>query len=417
MITRPLLTSALEWSPENRTELADLQEGLASLNHRNQHAVPSKAQEIVGHWAFERGKFVALFFYMIWIGVDAELNHEDLLYMAPWYVQIVSWVFCAWFVFEFVMTLCTVKDMQLLQMFESGIMVCLVWETCGTFLVFRVVGLNADIGPWTLWCLRTFQLVRIIGYVLRLWLNVPMFVRFARGIIARLEYLTMSLFLLVCVIFIFSIILIKYKTKDQDSCFEGLLHAMHCLIKQGVFADQMDIVQQFFDQDWTSYWTFMFFLLFGSFTTNLLFIGACCDVLNLGIATEYKYRSTREQEEQIDRILQEVNADGNHMISIHEFKELCESEHAEIMMKAMKIDVQDLWDLGPFIFFEIDEIEIELMREYLLKLRGDSEITVQDIVTTRKVILEELAKRIPEKRKSEIFNSKLTSRRVSEVDF
>lgn len=63
-------------------------------------------------------------------------------------------------------------------------------------------------------------------------------------------------------------------------------------------------------------------------------------------------------------------------------------------MVELEIDVQDLWDLGEFIFFETDEISIEDFQKHILQLRGSNSATVKDIVDTRKFFLEELDKRI-----------------------
>jgi len=174
---------------------------------------------------------------------------------------------------------------------------------------------------------------------------------------------------------------------------------MHCLMTQGIFADQATMIQELLDYDVSSYFVFIWFLVLGNLGALNLFIGVCVDVVNNVSDTEEKHRRDELAKLRTEELLREVAGDADD-VTIYEFKELCESEHAHARLMALEIDVQDLWDLGGFIFFDTDEISHEALQKHILQLRGSNPCTVKDVVDTRKFFLEELDKRVPAARES-----------------
>merc|ERR1711957_758513 len=98
------------------------------------------------------------------------------------------------------------------------------------------------------------------------------------------------------------------------------------------------------------------------------------------------------------------------MIDMYEFRQLCEDDQVRETMLDLEIDVQDLWELGSFIFFDKDEISTKDFQKYLMHLRGSNPVTVKDIVDTRKFVLDELEKRIQAPRESQWFMDDTQSR-------
>jgi len=208
--------------------------------------------------------------------------------------------------------------------------------------------------------------------------------------------------LLVFVIFFFAIVFVKLQVQTDDGCFEGLLMAMHCLTTQGVFADQATMINDMLSLNMTSYVAFLLYLLLETLTVLNLFIGVCCDVINRVGEAEGKHRRLEEAQQGTLKMVQEFDDDGNNSISMQEFRELCVSERCQQQLRELEIDVEDLWELADFIFFEKDEIGIEEFQKHIMQLRGSNIATVKDIVDMRKFFLEEIHKAINGGRPSRI---------------
>jgi len=238
------------------------------------------------------------------------------------------------------------------------------------------------------------QIWRIVGQILRFWCQVPNFVWLAKGLLTGMRSIAVTLALMSCAVFVFAIIFIKLGTPSSEDCFDTVLLAMHCLMKQGIFADQMDMISDLFNVNLTAYFTFIIYLLVANLGFLNLFVGVFVDIVNKVSDQEEKSRREQEASEITMRMLEEIDQDEDQCISIYEFRDLCESETAYDKMVTLEVDVQDLWDLGPFIFFDKDEISLQEFQKHIMQLRGSNPVTVKDIVDTRKFVLEELEKRM-----------------------
>merc|ERR1712107_459619 len=103
-------------------------------------------------------------------------------------------------------------------------------------------GLRRNPGAWSHWISQVLQLLRIMGQILRFWLLVPNFVWLFKGMITGLRSILVTLLMLCTMIFSFAVVFVKLETPSEDDCFDSVLFAMHCLMIQGIFADQQAMV-------------------------------------------------------------------------------------------------------------------------------------------------------------------------------
>merc|ERR1712046_34728 len=129
----------------------------------------------------------------------------------------------------------------------------------------------------------------------------------ARGVLTGLRSITVTLLLLVSVTFMFAVIFIKIRTPSDEDCFEEVLFAMHCLMMQGIFADQAQMIQQMLSDSLANYLVFLSYLVIGSLGTLNLFIGVCVDVANTVSDAEERHLRENEAKETLSKLLKDID--------------------------------------------------------------------------------------------------------------
>lgn len=275
-------------------------------------------QVMKAHWCFLPATQFVLFLNLLWVGVETDWNKHETLFDAPLKFQFVNNLFCMFFLFEFTVRLKVLMIKDVSFYFTGLLVLLLCWETWMQPLLYFICGFNSDTGPWRLWIFKILQLTRICGQILRLWLFVPFFGSLAKGVMTGLRSIIITLVLLCCVTFTFAIIFVKMRTPVEDGCFDTVFFAMHCLMMQGIFSDQAQMIQEMFELNWTSYIVFLWYLIVGSLANLNLFIGVCCDVVNKVSEADEKTRRDQYAKEMTVEMLMEVDSDFNQLISVCE---------------------------------------------------------------------------------------------------
>merc|ERR1719356_2447761 len=106
---------------------------------------------------------------------------------------------------------------------------------------------------------------------------------------------------------------------------------MNCLLLQGVFADQAQIIQNMLDQGLIYYFLMVTFLVVVTMTVLNMLIGVMCELIGSTAECEREAVILENVRENVQDILDTVDSDGNGMISEDEFVKILESEEAVIL--------------------------------------------------------------------------------------
>merc|ERR1711957_117765 len=109
----------------------------------------------------------------------------------------------------------------------------------------------------------------------------------------------------------------------------------------------------------TAYFTFLVYMIVANLGTLNLFIGVFVDIVNKVGEAEEKTRKDEQANRDAVDLLEKIDQDGDKMISIYEFQDLCSDADSRDMMAKLDIDVADLWESGPFLFHYNDDISID----------------------------------------------------------
>jgi len=337
----------------------------------------------------------------IWIAVDTDLNKASSLLEAAPLFQVADNFFCCFFVFEICMRFgAFLRKRDAFRdgwfLFDSTLVLFMVWETWVMTAVCLVMGdSGASEASSKTTILRIFRLFRLsrVARMARLLRFMPELMVLIKGMAMAMRSVASTLCLLLIIIYVFAIFFTELLSEAPvgKGCFENVPQAMNCLLLDGVFADQAQFITSLLAEHWFYYVVVLIYLLLGSLTVMNMLIGVICEVVSVVAQVEKEEMAVEAMKYKIRSMLPQLDADGNQMVSMDEFKQLLESPSAAHMLQDVGVDVVALVDFGDFIFNNREEVSFSLFIETVLQLRGTNTATVKDVVDMRKFILRELA--------------------------
>jgi len=231
--------------------------------------------------------------------------------------------------------------------------------------------------------------------MLRLLKDLPELMMLARGMICAMRAVFSTLVLLFMFIYVFAIVFTQVLADSPAAaagCFETVPQSMHCLMVNGIFADQAVIIKTLLDVSWTYYVTILLYLVIASMVLLNMLIGVMCEVVQMVSAAEKEAMMAQTLKDKVSAVVAaHTVADGDSLITREEFRDMIEDPDLMAALIEAEIDVFQLVDFADVVFGGMEEINFDKFVEELLQFRSDKQATVTDLIASRRIMADELS--------------------------
>eukprot|EP00933_Yihiella_yeosuensis_P018952 TRINITY_DN15428_c0_g2_i1.p1 TRINITY_DN15428_c0_g2~~TRINITY_DN15428_c0_g2_i1.p1 ORF type:complete len:738 (+),score=143.35 TRINITY_DN15428_c0_g2_i1:139-2352(+) len=365
---------------------------------------------------------LAVCFYSVWIGIEADHNKELHLNESDLIFRIAEHFFCIFFTAEVSVKIVAKKPKRAILrdhwiVFDLALVVLMVGETWVMPILLLALGMDNAQRPGVreLGVLRLARIVRLtrLGRILKLLRAMPEMLTLLKGIAAAMRSVIFTLMLLMVVVYAFAVF---FKTSSENSedlkeLFPTVPKTMWVLLLRGTFLDgPAEIADRILADTWVLAVIFLFFILVSSFTILNMLIGILCDVVAQVGATEKEQAQVSYLRHSLLELLECHDRDNNEELHEGEFELLMRNPEMNWALTRFGVNVADLISLKEVLFIpkvEEDELvcsdqvatnEIQAtlsfteFLEVVLRLRGGNSATVLDIVELREYIKQRLDK-------------------------
>jgi hypothetical protein len=343
-------------------------------------------QMIATNEHFQNATLALIVINAMYLGVDADHNNADNLYQAHPAFIVCENFFCIFFLFEWSVRFGSfkfkpncLKDMWF--KFDSGLMLLMILETWVLPVVLS--GMKAlPTGPLRL--LRLLRLARM-GRIIR---ALPELVTMIKGAAAANRAVLASFIAIVGMIYIFAIlfnVLLKGEPRT-DAQFHTIPLTMWTLLMDGMYQDNYRIVTEnimYGPPPFVAAIALTFFLIFtmiSALTVLNMLIGVQCEVVSNVAAQEKDEIEVNLLKTTVLQMLKELDADDSGEIDKDELLGLMENEEALAVLSTLQIDVTHLLSYLMMVYEQMEAVSIADLMHAMLKMRGDRDVTVADLI-------------------------------------
>eukprot|EP00929_Paragymnodinium_shiwhaense_P120739 TRINITY_DN9276_c0_g6_i1.p1 TRINITY_DN9276_c0_g6~~TRINITY_DN9276_c0_g6_i1.p1 ORF type:complete len:831 (+),score=234.46 TRINITY_DN9276_c0_g6_i1:159-2651(+) len=348
---------------------------------------------------FEQLTLLVIAANALWIAVDTEFNHADVLLQADMMFVVAENTFCLFFFFEwsvrfgaFKKKVHGLKDAWFV--FDSTLVFIMVMETWVMTVILLIFGGESGAGFGDASILRLFRLLRLtrMARMARLLHAMPELMILIKAIFVAFRSVFFTVCLLMIVIYIFAIAFVQLtkETTTGQEYFDGVLGAMGTLLLAGNLPDHETFVSKITRANplWGA--ILMAFVFLAPLTIMGMLAGVLVEVVGVVSSVEKETMVVNYVTEQLHKMLKEVDEDENATLNREEFQGLVVRPDAARMMTSVGVDVIALADFCDYLFTGSEHISFSTFMEMVLQLRGSNQATVKDIVDMRKFMRQEL---------------------------
>lgn len=367
-----------------------------------------KCQEIARSVYFEHITLGVISLNALWIAIDTDLNHSDLLLHADPPFIVAENFFCFYFTGEWLIRFLSFRNKlnglkDFWFVFDSAMCFMMVMETWVMTLAIGLTNSTSTETPFDPAVLKLFRLMRLsrMARMARLLKAMPELMILIKGMAVAMRSVMFTLCLLTIITYIFAIT-IRQLTRDTDTgelYFASVPTSMFSLLMNGILPDQSAIVYDCANDASTPVGSriinaliMMLFILLGSLTVMNMLVGVLVEVVSVVSNVEKEgliVNFVRNRLQQL--IVEEVDGDNDDKISKREFQSLLVNAKAALVLEEVGVDVVGLVDFQDHIFKDTDDISFASFMDLVLQLRGTNTATVRDIVELRKFFADQIS--------------------------
>lgn len=351
---------------------------------------------IASHPNFETVVYGFIIANVVWLGIDAVVNQEDLLINAEAWVIAIENVFCIFFLGELSIRLGAyqsligaVKDPWIVV--DSLLVLGMILETWIFFMILQFA--EVDIGLIDQSSLRLLRVLRVsrVARIVRILRALPelLILVKALGVATRSVFFTFCLLMLTIYLFALACTTIGKDTTSGMEFFSTLGTSMFTLFFHGLFGfDLPRIATIIFADNVALSIVFCLYLVCAPLTMLNLLVAVLVEVVGVLAIAEQEMVQNQYEWDQMRLALGELSEDDN--ITVDQFKKLLDKREALIAMRALGIDVIAMLETPQLIFGETSSLSFSDFIETILALRDSNTATVRDINTLAKRIISEI---------------------------
>mmetsp|Transcript_91232 Transcript_91232/g.257661 ORF Transcript_91232/g.257661 Transcript_91232/m.257661 type:complete len:227 (-) Transcript_91232:135-815(-) len=213
-----------------------------------------------------------------------------------------------------------------------------------------------------------------------------------RGLLTALRSTISTFVLMFLIVYVFAILFTQLlgDSPAGKGRFEKVPMSMDYLMRQAFFSSQSDLIVDMLAQHWAYYVSIIVYLLVASMTIMNMLIGVICDSMTSLAEEEGEDMLLETVHGHIEKLLPELDADADGLVSENEFKKMLELPLVVRSFHEVGVDVVAMVDFADFIFADKTSLTIAEFTETVLRFRGSNQATVKDIVDIRKYISKEM---------------------------
>jgi hypothetical protein len=336
----------------------------------------------------------------IYIAVDLDLNHEDLLIRAHPIFIIFENCFCLYFSTEILIRfsafqnkLKAFKDAWFL--FDFCLVNVMVMETWLIPIIMAAANITTGIPSGFLSILRMLRLGRLLRLtrLTRLARSIPELSIIMKGLSFASRSVLMFFVLWMVIIYVFAIVFSQLTQGDiHKRLFSTVPESINTLLLHGVFGSQADVMRQISDSNPVVLWPMIvFFMALVSVTIMYMLIGVMNECIAVVAATEkskievsYIVGNLREEVERLGYKEEDMRISHSDMQTL-----ILEPGIIKVMQEA-GVDVLVFADMLEMVFEEFSfagqrELKFEDLINLVLSTRGQNPATVKDCKEAVKV--------------------------------
>jgi len=357
-------------------------------------------QRLARNSYFKNLTFLVIALNSLWIAIDTDYNKAAILTDAPWEFQVGENLFTLYFSFEIFTRFMSFKNKKDAFsdgwfVFDLSLVLLMAWSTWLTPLIYTAFGgmggssimQNTSIFR----ILRLFRLTRV-ARLARLLKDMPELMVLIKGMVFAIRAVFSTLCLLTLVIYVFAIMFTELLSDAPvgKGCFQTVPMSMNCLLLNGVFADQAQIIGDLLAAHWAYYVCILVYMVIGSLTILNMLIGVMCEVVQLVSEAEKDTMKTQSFKDKISKIVKQADTDGDMVITKDEFRFLVQSQDAMQALSEVNIDVLMLVDFADVIFKDSPALAFDEFVDSVLTFRNDNTATVKDLVDQRRCLMDQI---------------------------
>eukprot|EP00439_Symbiodinium_sp_Y106_P050626 s34_g6.t1 len=338
---------------------------------------------IAGHDYFETVVYCFIIANVVWLGIDAMVNPEDLLINAPAWIIVVENVFCIFFVGELAVRFGAYRSMwEAVRdpwiIIDSVLVLGMMLETWIFFVILQFAEVDFSlVDQSSLRLLRVLRVSRVarIVRILRALPELLILVK-ALGVATRSVFFTFCLLMLVIYLFALGCFLIGKETVSGEKYFNTLGGSMFTLFFYGLFGYDLPVIAEAtFNDNLVLGIVFCMYLVCAPLTMMNLLVAVLVEVVGVLATAEQEMVNNKYEMDQMQMALKELDENGDEFISLEEFGKLMDKTWVE------QNSTFGLW---------AQSLTFAEFTETALALRDANTATVRDINQLAKRMIAEL---------------------------
>lgn len=351
--------------------------------------------------AFKGIMLLVILLNSVWLVIDVEYNQEDLTTRQHWIFPVADHTFCSFYFVEWLVRFSALKVKRngfrdKLFGLDSLLAFMIVLDTWVFPLFLFFTGPSAvysDTGTVPM-ILKLFRMIRLarIARLYRLMKMVPEVMLLVRGIMVAARSVLVTLFMLVIMMYIFTITLMEL-TRDtalRQTHFPSVGWSMLTLLLRAIIPDQRQFVEDLVYENPIFGMVGLLFILLGSLTLMNMLVGILVEVVSTVSAVGKEQVDIEYAKRQVMLAFGELDVNNDGEINVAEVGLLLENPTAAQALGKLGVDVHGLLDTVDFIFKDHPSLPVDDFLEVVLQLRGSNVAKVKDIIDLRRFVLNAL---------------------------
>merc|ERR1719316_2101521 len=301
--------------------------------------------------------------------------------------------FCIYFTFEVIIRFLSFKDKR--NCIKDG------WFNFDTVLVTLMVAeawclpLVMESGklPFPSSLLRLLRLLRLARMV-RLLRGLPELLTLVNAMGAAIRSVSTVMVLLILLLYVFGLIFKMFLGGALPSMFGSIPLSMQTLFMAGTLGDNISgVFEEVVNAVPFMAVVFSIYFFLTMFTVLNMLIGVLCEVVTAVSEASKEEVAIDRTREKFQEVLQEIDEDGNGLVSRDEFKALIDHPEAKQAFIDLDVDIENFETMSSHMFDPItpggdeEEMPFEDFLKRVLDMRSGNVAKYNDVIEVNKMIL------------------------------
>lgn len=351
-------------------------------------------QRIAKSNIFENVTLTVIAMNAIWIAIDTDWNPAVSLLDAHIVFFLAENFFCVYFTAEILIRFFAFEEKRACLrsgwfVFDSVLVFLMILET---WIFVAAFGGSSPFGNQTT-ILRLFRLLRLSRLV-KMMKSFPQLVILVKGMREAMSGVVYVLLLLIVFTYVFAIVCTQLSAENigiHAKYFDSVALSMYSLI---IYATFLDALSDFLDairaENPVIFVIIWVYIGLSALTVMNMLIGVLCELISSVSEKEKEMIATEIVNVEMRKVLREIDADDNGMISIKEMKQMMVMPAAVTALNNIGVDPAGMMDFAESFFQDemgqTIEKSFEDFMSMVLDLRASNGATLKDIQSLMKQV-------------------------------